>query len=165
MKTTNHQFMTVKSIRRFYPPMGFAFGVIFFLVGCFSFIKCKESTHEATSASSNEASASNNGQEKYVLIIYNNNEPGAGHDQEYEAWLKTIGAEHKAEWKHLHKNGWVLSPGPGGAIIEPRSEFPGSADADSYFIFEAKNSDDALNIAKTCPRLNYKGSIELRQIH
>ncbi|HZV69126.1 MAG TPA: hypothetical protein VFG10_06260 [Saprospiraceae bacterium] len=149
---------SAKPIGRFSPGISFAFGVIFLLVGSLVFIKCKENSHEATTTS-------DSGQEKYVLIIYNNNELSPDHDKEYEAWVKTVSAEHKIEWKNLHDNGWVLSPGPGGPAVETRSEFQGNNDVESYFVFEAKNSEDALNLAKTCPRLNYKGTVELRQIH
>ncbi|NUO03271.1 MAG: hypothetical protein HUU01_21890, partial [Saprospiraceae bacterium] len=86
--------------------------------------------------------------------------------QEYGAWLKSISAKRTADGEHLHANGWILSKSESENVaIQVKNEFPGRQEVGGYFTFEAESPDEALRIAQTCPHLNYKGTLELRQIH
>lgn len=106
---------------------------------------------------------------KYILLVHNDDVPPADPMQqvkEYSDWLQKIKAERVADGEHLHSNGWVLSAEKQtGPQITPRTEFPGRQELGGYFTFEANNADEALAIARTCPHLNYQGTLELREIY
>jgi hypothetical protein len=121
------------------------------------FIGRKLSHHE------NQESAS--GSAKYILLIHNESLSAVEQqDGQNKAWLKTIGAERYSEGDQFSNNGWILSPGPNEPGIEVKDDFPGNGNVSGYFIFDAKNDDEALKIAKTCPHLNNKGFLEMRKL-
>jgi hypothetical protein len=106
---------------------------------------------------------------KYILLVHNDDIPPSDPMQqvkEYSDWLQDIKAERVADGEHLHSNGWVLSAEkPTGPQITPRTEFPGRNELGGYFTFEANTAEEALAIARTCPHLNYQGTLELREIY
>lgn len=102
---------------------------------------------------------------KYILLIHNESMSAAEQqDAQNKAWLKTIGAERYSEGDQFSRNGWILSPGPGEPSTEVKEDFPGNGNVSGYFIIEAKNDEEAVKIAKTCPHLNYKGFLEMRKL-
>lgn len=104
---------------------------------------------------------------KFILLVHNDDLPAQDPMQqvrEYSAWLQDIKAKRFAEGEHLHGNGWILS-GIDQGRTEARSEFMGRQELGGYFTFEADNADEALAIAKTCPHLKYKGTLELREVY
>ena len=105
---------------------------------------------------------------KFILLVHNDDLPAQDPMQqvrEYSAWLQDIKAKRFADGEHLHSNGWILSSKEQGGRIEERPEFMGRQELGGYFTFEADNAEEALAIAKTCPHLNYKGTLELREIY
>ncbi|MDZ4709859.1 MAG: hypothetical protein SH818_15775 [Saprospiraceae bacterium] len=106
---------------------------------------------------------------KFILLVHNDDVPPSDPMQqvkEYSAWLQDIKAKRIADGEHLHSNGWVLSLEKlKGPQITPKTEFPGRQEIGGYFTFEANTSDEALAIARTCPHLNYQGTLELREIY
>jgi len=106
---------------------------------------------------------------KFILLVHNDDIPPADPMQqvnEYGAWLRDIKARRVADGEHLHSNGWVLSSGKeSGKQITVQPEFTGRQELGGYFTFEANNADEALAIARTCPHLNYQGTLELREIY
>lgn len=105
---------------------------------------------------------------KFILLVHNDDLPAQDPMQqvrEYSAWLQDIKAKRFADGEHLHSNGWILSGKEQGGRIEERPEFMGRQELGGYFTFEADNAEEALAIAKTCPHLNYKGTLELREIY
>lgn len=113
--------------------------------------------------------AAETGKAKFILLVHNDDVPAADPMQqvkEYSAWLGNIRAERVADGEHLHANGWVLSKAETGNVkVDSKNEFPGRQEVGGYFTFEAESPDEAVRIAQTCPHLNYKGTLELRQIH
>ncbi len=109
------------------------------------------------------------GKAKFVLLVHNDDLPAADPMQqvkEYGTWLHNIREKRVADGEHLHSGGWVLSKAESGNVnVEAKSEFPGRQEIGGYFIFEAESPDEAVRVAQTCPHLNYKGTLELRQIH
>ncbi len=105
---------------------------------------------------------------KFILLVHNDDLAAQDPMQqvrEYSAWLQDIKAKRFADGEHLHSNGWILSGKEQGGRIEERPEFMGRQELGGYFTFEADNAEEALAIAKTCPHLNYKGTLELREIY
>lgn len=105
---------------------------------------------------------------KFILLVHNDDLPAQDPMQqirEYSAWLQDIKAKRLADGEHLHGNGWILSGKEQDRRIEERSEFMGRQELGGYFTFEADNAEEAIAIAKTCPHLNYEGTLELREIY
>ena len=104
---------------------------------------------------------------KFILLVHNDDVAAQDPMQqvrEYSAWLQDIKAKRFADGEHLHGNGWILSGKEQGGRIEERPEFMGRQELGGYFTFEADNAEEALAIAKTCPHLNYQGTLELREV-
>lgn len=128
------------------------------LIGIAGFFVGRKLSHRE-----NHDGASSSG--KYILLIHNESMSAAEQqDAQNKAWLKTIGAERYAEGDQFSNNGWIFSPGPGEASIEVKDDFPGNGNVSGYFIIEAKNDEEAVKIARTCPHLNYKGFLEMRKL-
>lgn len=106
---------------------------------------------------------------KFILLVHNDDVPPADPMQqvrEYSDWLQDIKAKRMADGEHLHNNGWVItSEKQAGTQITSKNEFPGRQELGGYFTFEANTADEALSIARTCPHLNYQGTLELREIY
>lgn len=106
---------------------------------------------------------------KFILLVHNDDVPPSDPMQqvkEYSDWLNEIKAKRIADGEHLHSNGWILSAdAANGKQVKAQPEFPGRQELGGYFTFEANNADEALAIARTCPHLNYQGTLELREIY
>lgn len=105
---------------------------------------------------------------KFILLVHNDDLPAQDPMQqvrEYRAWLEDIQAKRIAGGEHLHNSGWILSGKNRENRVEARPEFMGRQELGGYFTFEADNADEALAIAKTCPHLNYQGTLELREVY
>ena len=106
---------------------------------------------------------------KFILLDHNDDVPPTDTMQqvkEYSDWLQKIKAQRVADGEHLHSNGWVLSADPtSGKQITAVETFPGRQELGGYFTFQANTADEALAIARTCPHLNYQGTLELREIY
>lgn len=105
---------------------------------------------------------------KFILLVRNDDIAPADPMQqvkEYSDWLSRIKATRIADGEHLKDKGWVIHQ---TNAVQPEinelENFTGRNEIGGYFSFEANNAEDALTIAKTCPHLNYKGTLELREI-
>lgn len=106
-------------------------------------------------------------QAKFALLVKADDVPPADGMQqfrEYTAWVENLKKERWAGGEALHGKVWRLHKGT-EAVEVVDYELKSSADEISgYFLFEAKDKEEALKIARTCPHLNYKGTLELREI-
>ncbi|MCI0693434.1 YciI family protein [candidate division KSB1 bacterium] len=85
--------------------------------------------------------------------------------EKYLGWADKLRKEGKYRGgDELKDGGRVLSIKNGKAVIDgpyvETKEIVGG-----YFLIEAKNLDDATEIAKECPHLGYGGSVEIREIN
>lgn len=105
---------------------------------------------------------------KFILLVHNDDIPPTDPMQqvkEYSDWLTKIKATRTADGEHLKDRGWIIhQTNTAQPQIDEQATFSGRNEIGGYFSFEAKNADDALAIAKTCPHLHYKGTLELREI-
>ncbi len=106
---------------------------------------------------------------QYILFVKNDDVPPPDPMQqvrEYGNWLKKIKAERIADGEHLFANGWLLSSiADKNVQVQPFEQLPGSEQVGGYFTFNAHSESDAIAIARSCPHLNYHGTLELREIH
>ena len=51
-----------------------------------------------------------------------------------------------------------------GIEVTAQDKFAGREEIGGYFMFEATDASEAVAIARTCPHLNYQGTLELREI-
>ncbi|MDX1941934.1 MAG: YciI family protein [Saprospiraceae bacterium] len=118
-------------------------------------------------ASKNQHKAMKTNRNNYMLIVHNDDIPPADphlQAKEYGKWLTEMKTVRIASGEQLRENGWILSALAGLQIREVPS-FKGKEGIGGYFIFEADNKEEALQIAQTCPHLKYKGTIELRELY
>ena len=107
------------------------------------------------------------GQPRFALLVKADDVPPADGMQQfkqYTAWVENLKKDRWAGGEALHGKAWRLhKQGAGIEVID--HEIKTSADEMSgYFLFEAANKEEALKIARTCPHLNYQGTLELREI-
>lgn len=85
--------------------------------------------------------------------------------EKYIAWSDKLRQEgrHRSS-DELKDGGRILSVKNGNFVVDgpyvETKEIIGG-----YYLFEAKNIDEATEIAKDCPHLNFGGSIEIREIN
>lgn len=84
--------------------------------------------------------------------------------EQYVAWadkLRQEGRHHGGD--ELKEGGRVLSVQNGKFVVDgpyvETKEIVGG-----YYLFEAKNIDEATEISKGCPHLSFSGSIEIREV-
>ena len=104
----------------------------------------------------------------FVLFLYDSGEPHedeASLIAEYGGWARGLReAKHRISGEKLKEGGRILSNTRGQLEIH---EISGAAEKQmlgGYFLIEAENYDEAVQIAAGCPHLKYGGVIELRQI-
>lgn len=123
---------------------------------------------QKSETASQDLMASTKGKAQFVLFVHNDDIPPADPMQqveEYGAWLTQIKADRIAGGEHLHDQGWVLNSSEGKGIeVTTQDKFAGREEIGGYFMFEATDASEAVAIARTCPHLNYKGTLELREI-
>ena len=105
---------------------------------------------------------------QFILFVHNDDIPPADPMQqvkEYSTWLGKIKGERIAGGEHLQDKGWILTTSTEKIVdAKVQESFAGRTEIGGYFSFEASNQEEAVAIAKTCPHLNYKGTLELREI-
>ncbi|MEP7323474.1 MAG: hypothetical protein ABI761_16225 [Saprospiraceae bacterium] len=119
--------------------------------------------------SNNDAAVNKSNKSQFILFVHNDDTPQADPMQqvkEYSAWLKKIQATRMAGGEHLQDKGWILTSATADKIVQTKVQesFNGRNEVGGYFSFEAANQDEAVAIAKTCPHLNYNGTLELREV-
>lgn len=106
--------------------------------------------------------------EKFVLLVHNDDVPATDPTEQfnaYSAWLTNIKAQRFADGEALHGDRLMLQKSDGNLNVEAQKLTQGNREEVSgFFIFEAENMEEASKIAQTCPHLNYKGTLELRQV-
>jgi hypothetical protein len=121
-----------------------------------------------TNTSNNEVTINKPFKSQFILLVHNDDIPPADPMQqvrEYSAWLKKIKGQRMAGGEHLQDKGWILTTNAKKTVdAKVQDAFTGRNEIGGYFSFEASNQDEAVAIAKTCPHLNYKGTLELREI-
>jgi hypothetical protein len=84
--------------------------------------------------------------------------------ERYLGWADQLRKEGRHRGgEELKETGRVLSVKNGKVVDGPYTETKESIGG--YFVIEAKDYDEAVEISKGCPHLNYNGSIELREIN
>jgi len=84
--------------------------------------------------------------------------------QKYESWVQKLKSENKFKSGSPLKNGnWVIKNREGvtyadGPFTETKETLTG------YFVIEADNNDDAVEIAKGCPALTHGEYVEVFQL-
>jgi hypothetical protein len=106
--------------------------------------------------------------QKFVLLVHNDDVPPADPTQqfnEYSVWLKNLKTSRFADGESLDFHmAATLKNNEGKPSVEYIDSREDKKAVSGYFVFEADNKEEALKIAQTCPHLNYKGSLELREI-
>lgn len=122
-----------------------------------------------TNSSNNVVAMNKSNKSQFILFVHNDDTPPADPMQqvkEYSAWLKKIQATRIADGEHLQDKGWILTTATDKIVqAKVQESFNGRNEVGGYFSFEAANQEDAVAIAKTCPHLNYNGTLELREIY
>lgn len=106
-------------------------------------------------------------QAKFALLVKADDVPPADGMQqfrEYTAWVENLKKERWAGGEALHGKAWRLHKGSESVEIADYELKSSVDELSGYFLFEAKDKEEALKIAQTCPHLNYKGTLELREI-
>ncbi len=105
----------------------------------------------------------------FVLFLYDS-EQQRQMDQtqfikEYGNWIREVGESGRlAGGEKLKDDGKVLHEEQQQLRITDTTPGTKFGDLSGYFLIEAENYEEALEIAKTCPHLRYEGTIELREI-
>lgn len=115
-----------------------------------------------------KAQPATHNQPMFALFLYSPaTEPeNDEHVQEYAGWIRNVGKSGRlAGGEKLTNTGRVLQMTEGNLSI---AGFPTAPQNQmvlgGYFIIQAKNYEEAVQIATSCPHLKYGGIIELRQI-
>ena len=85
----------------------------------------------------------------------------------YQSWVEKLAAEGKMGPRSRLEDdpGRHLSRNDGGTIVVTDGPYSETKEfIGGFFVIEAADYDSAEAIAKTCPHLDYDGTIELRQI-
>jgi hypothetical protein len=108
------------------------------------------------------------GKEKFVLLVHNDDVPPADPSEQFQAyskWLGDIKATRFADGEALHGDRLMLQKSTGGIDVQRQKLTQGNREEVSgFFVFEAADMEEATKIAQTCPHLDYKGTLELRQV-
>lgn len=99
---------------------------------------------------------------KYLYAYHGGSQPATPEEGEQvtKAWVDWIGGLGKAMIDVGNPTGPSRTLAPGGKV----SDGGGSAAVTGYSIVEARDLDDAVKMAKGCPQLLAKGTIEVAQI-
>ncbi|HMQ59347.1 MAG TPA: YciI family protein [Flavilitoribacter sp.] len=101
---------------------------------------------------------------QYALLVKNDDTPPEDPNQqfhEYSNWVKHLKQLGWAGGEALHGDAYRLNGRQNPEVeIHPLDK----NDISGYFLFEAASLEEALDIAKTCPHLQYSGTLELRDI-
>ena len=82
--------------------------------------------------------------------------------QRYYDWSAKLEAENRTHGgNELHPTGRILRPNGQGIVDGPYAETKESVGG--YFIIEAGDYDDAMEVAKGCPILKHTGYVEVRE--
>ena len=112
---------------------------------------------------------------QYLLLLHESESDFAGFSpeeiqkiiQEYRVWTKRLMDEKRI----VHNNkltdepGKVLRPGNDEIIITDGPYSETKELVGGYYVIEAADYTEAIEIAKTSPHLRYGGRIEVREIH
>ena len=85
--------------------------------------------------------------------------------ERYRAWAQKLRAKGKLESAEKLKDneGWMLSMKNGQVLVDgPFAETKETIGG--YFIINAENLDEAIEVTKECPSLSEGGMVELREI-
>ncbi|MGH7629989.1 MAG: YciI family protein, partial [Gemmatimonadales bacterium] len=101
------------------------------------------------------------GLDQYTLLLYEGAEFNSGRAseralvEEYSAWAGELaGRGRLVGGEKLGADAWTLGGAAGGAITGPTG----------YFVIAARDHDEALAIARTCPHLRHGGIVSVRPI-
>lgn len=104
---------------------------------------------------------------KFVLLVKADDVPpaeGMQQFKEYTAWVENLKKERWAGGEALHGKAWRLHKNNGQVQVLDHVLKASADELSGYFLYEAADADEALKIARTCPHLNYAGTVELREI-
>ena len=105
----------------------------------------------------------------FVLFLYDSEQQKQMDEMsmvaEYGNWIRGVAENGRvAGGEKLKDGGKILSSGQQQLKISDLNTDNAFGSISGYFLIEAKNYDEALKIAATCPHLKYNGKIELREI-
>ena len=108
--------------------------------------------------------------EKFMLIFQGGTSTPQGSPEEMQAhmnkwftWIEQLTKEGKYAGGEALLPGGKLVKGKNKAVTDgPYTE--GKEIVGGYFIINANSYDEAVEIAKDCPDLNYDGSVHVRQV-
>ena len=85
--------------------------------------------------------------------------------QKFINWANRLREENRYKYADkLNDDGFILSANKEGKIVD--GPFVESKEAiGGFYIIEATDYDDALEIARSCPVFDYNGSVEVRKIY
>jgi YCII-related domain-containing protein len=102
---------------------------------------------------------------RFILALYEGAafDDSGSHVPEYVAWAKSLREKGtRVEGEEIGGPGVSIS-GTGAAVrVEPESG-DGERLA-GYFVVEARDMDDAIRIAKTCPHVRHRGRVVVRSL-
>ncbi len=103
---------------------------------------------------------------RFVLLLYG--DAGAttpeirlARVEEYRAWVGEVArGGNEISGEELAPEARVLSSG----ALAPRDSSAGNSGPTGYFVFQARDVEEAMKIAQSCPHLRHGGSAVLRRI-
>lgn len=109
---------------------------------------------------------------QFMLFIRNGDEPNEFSPeqiqqaiQRFSAWAKKLREQRKLiAAEKLKDNEGLLLSGRNGQIVVDGPFAETKETIGGYFIIEAGNLEEALEITKGCPALSHGGKVELREI-
>jgi len=86
--------------------------------------------------------------------------------ERYRAWSHDLSAKGRLVGGHklTDDDGKVLGPGTNGVLVKDGPYSETKEVVGGYFLIEAADYADAVEISRGCPHLEFGGYIELRQI-
>jgi len=104
----------------------------------------------------------------YIMLLYESGESDtheAGKVIEYSNWARMIAQTNQfIAGEKLQYDGRLLRRVDGQLEVREVAARESAEPIGGYFLIQARNYDEALKIAGSCPHLKYGGAIELRQI-
>ena len=104
----------------------------------------------------------------FIMLLYESDgldEHEADKVIEYSNWAKTIAQTNQlVAGEKLQYDGRLLRRVDGQLEVREVAARESADQIGGYFLIQARNYDEALKIAGSCPHLKYGGAIELRQI-
>jgi len=102
---------------------------------------------------------------RFILALYEGAEfDGAGnHVAEYVAWAKSLREKGtRVEGEEIGGPGMSISSAGGSVRVE--AEAAGGERLAGYFIVAARDMDEAIRIARTCPHVRHRGRVVVRSL-